>query len=63
MASLTLEVQLTREYLMRQREAYLAMVDAIECILEIEPRTAEIRRAEKRERAGVHIKIEEKEKV
>lgn len=35
------------EYLRSQRDAYLAIVDNIERILQISPRTAELRRAEK----------------
>jgi hypothetical protein len=52
-----LDIQLTREYLMREREAYLAMVDNIERILEIEPRTSELRK-EAREKHKLKTVVE-----
>lgn len=51
----TLEIQLNREFLMRQRDAYLVLVDAIERLLEISPRTVELRREAKAERYAVEI--------
>jgi len=46
----TLEVQLTREHYMMQRQALLLYLDALEQALDIHPRTAELRRQAKDER-------------
>lgn len=60
----SLEIQLTREYLMRMREAYLLIVDVYELMLEISPRTSELRRAEKQNRMILQLeKEQESEKV
>ncbi len=40
-------IELTRDYLLRQRQAYLMLVDSIEIMLDIHPRTSELRRAAK----------------
>lgn len=59
-----LDIQLTREYLMRQRDAYLSLIDNIERLLDISPRTAELRRAEKQERILLQLENkQESEKV
>lgn len=42
-----IETQKEREYLLKQREAYLLLVDAIERRLVMSPRTAELRRDER----------------
>ena len=41
-----LHIQLTREYLLKQREALLLQVDAIERVLDM-PRTSDLRKAER----------------
>jgi hypothetical protein len=41
-----LQIQLTREYLLKQREALLLQVDAIERVLDM-PRTSDLRKAER----------------
>lgn len=51
------------EYLMAQRKAYLAMVDNIERILQISPRTSELRSAEKERILALQLEIKESEKV
>jgi len=42
-----MELQQEREYLLKQREAFLLLVDAIERRLAISPRTSELRREER----------------
>lgn len=56
------EIQLTYEYLSKQRDAYLALVDSIERLLEISPRTAELRRQEKRERVIIPVVMKDEVK-
>lgn len=51
------------EYLKAQRDAYLAIVDNIERILQITPRTSELRRAEKERLLMIQLKEKESEKV
>ena len=50
-----LEVSLTREYFLLLRDGLLKQVDAIERLLEISPRTVELRREAKAERYAVEI--------
>lgn len=41
------DVQITRDYLMAQRQALLLQLEALELLLSITPRTSEIRKAAK----------------
>lgn len=50
MALPTIEVSLTREYMLILRDGLLKQVDAIERMLAINPRTAELRRDAKEAR-------------
>ena len=43
----TLEIAVTRDYLMAERQALLLRLEAIEKLLDITPRTSEIRKAAK----------------
>ena len=45
-----LEIQITREQYMMQRQALLMYIDAIEKILDIHPRTSELRKQARDER-------------
>ena len=45
--ALPTDIQLTRDFLMAQRQALLLQLEAIELLLSITPRTSEIRKAAK----------------
>lgn len=52
-ATLQTGIVVTYEFLMAKRQAMLMELDALERLLEIAPRTAELRRERKEEKEGV----------
>ncbi len=58
MPIVTTEINLTREYLMAERQALLMKLDAIEKLLNLSPRTSELRK-EARVQAYTERKCEE----
>jgi hypothetical protein len=50
-----LEISITRDFLMAQRQALLMQLDALERLLDISPRTAELR---KEHRNGAQVRVE-----
>lgn len=57
------KISVERKYLEIQRDAYLQLVDALERVLCISPRTSELRKYFKGEKFGVELRKENKDEL